>query len=164
MMLRHAALLALAFLVPAEPGSLTAVSYSQWQQKLASYRGEIVVVDFWATWCSPCLQRFPHIVQLHEQYGGKGVRVVSVALEDRSDPAAIERARAFLKKQSAALDSFRLDEEIPDAFEKLDLLGIPAVLIYDREGKLRHKLTGDNPNRQYKNEDVDRALEDLLAR
>jgi thiol-disulfide isomerase/thioredoxin len=163
-MVWKAALLALSFLVPAEPGSLTALSYEQWQQKLASYRGDIVVVDFWATWCSPCLQRFPHIVQLHQQYGGKGVRFVSLALEDKSDPGAIERARAFLKKQNAGFDSFRLDEEIPDAFEKLDLLGIPAVLIYDREGKLRHKLTGDNPNRQYKNEDVDRALEELRDR
>jgi thiol-disulfide isomerase/thioredoxin len=164
MMLRMAALLALAFLMPAQSGSLTAVSFSQWQQHLSAYRGEIVVVDFWATWCSPCLQRFPHIVQLHERYGGKGVRFVSMALEDRSDPGAIERARTFLKKQNAAFDSYRLDEEIPDAFEKLDLLGIPAVLIYDRAGKLRHKLTGDNPNRQYQNEDVDRALDELLAR
>lgn len=142
--------------------ALVPVSFSEWQKSLAGYRGQIVVVDFWATWCAPCIERFPHIVQLHEKYGRRGIKFVSMDLDDKSDPQALDRAREFLIKHSAVFDNYRMDEVVPDAFEKLDLLGIPAVLIYDRDGKLRYKLTGDNPNKQYTNADVDKAIEQLI--
>jgi len=142
--------------------SLVPVTFPQWQQSLAGYRGQFVVVDFWATWCAPCIERFPHIVQLHEKYGRQGIRFVSMDLDDRSDPQALDRAREFLITHNAAFDNYRMDEVVPDAFEKLDLLGIPAVFIYDRQGKLRYRLTGDNPNKQYTNQDVDKAIEQIL--
>lgn len=142
--------------------TLVPVTFPQWQRSLAGYRGQIVVVDFWATWCPPCIERFPHIVQLHEKYGRQGIRFVSMDLDDKSDPQALNRAREFLVKHNAAFDNYRMDEVVPDAFEKLDLLGIPAVFIYDRAGRLLYRLTGDNPNKQYTNEDVDRAIEQLL--
>jgi thiol-disulfide isomerase/thioredoxin len=153
---------------PAKAGSdaiiLRPLTFAQWQQKLASYQGRIVVVDFWATWCAPCIERFPHMVKLHERYGRTGkVRFVSMSLDDKDDPDALRRAQEFLIKQKAAFDNFRMNEITPDAFEKLDLLGIPAVMIYDEDGKLRHKLTGDNPNRQYTNEDVEAAIKLMLS-
>ncbi len=142
--------------------SLVPVTFPQWQKALSGYKGQIVVVDFWATWCAPCIERFPHIVQLHAKYGRRGIRFVSMDLDDKSDLQALDHAREFLVKHKAAFDNYRMDEVVPDAFEKLDLLGIPAVLIYDRDGKLRFKLTGDNPNKQYTNADVDSAVEQLL--
>lgn len=142
--------------------TLVPVTFPQWQKRLADYRGQIVLIDFWATWCAPCVERFPHIVQLYENYGRRGIRFVSMDLDDKSDPQALERARQFLIKHNAAFDNFRMDEVVPDAFEHLDLLGIPAVFIYDRAGKLRYRLTGDNPNKQYTNEDVDKAVEELV--
>ena len=142
--------------------TLVPVTFPRWQNLLAGYRGQVVVIDFWATWCAPCVERFPHIVQLHEKYGRRGIRFVSMDLDDKSDPQALQRALQFLVKENAAFDNFRMDEVVTDAFEQLDLLGIPAVFIYDRAGKLRYRLTGDNPNKQYKNEDVDKAIEQTL--
>ena len=86
-----------------------------------------------------------------------------MSLDDPSDGPALQHAEEFLVKQNAVFDDFRMDEIIPDAFEKLAILGIPAVFIYDGSGKLRYRLTGDNPNRQFTNEDVDNAIKDLLA-
>ncbi|MBP1598639.1 MAG: resA 13 [Acidobacteria bacterium] len=144
------------------PG-LQPITFEAWQEKLVGARGTITVVDFWASWCAPCLERFPHMVALHERYKESGVRFVSVSLDDRDDKGAIEQARSFLARQNAAFENYLMDENITDAFQKLDLLSIPAVLIYGRDGRLRYKLTGDDPNRQFTNEDVDRAIETLLG-
>ncbi len=144
--------------------TLQPMTYRQWQEKLAGYRGNVVVVDFWATWCAPCVQRFPHLVELSRKYGGRsGIKFISMSLDDRSDPGALEQARRFLIQQNATLDNYRMDEIMTDAFDKLDIQGIPAVFIYDREGNLRYRLTGDDPNHQFTNDDVDRAVETLLA-
>ena len=104
------------------------------------------------------------MVQLYQKYGQDGrIRFVSMSLDDRSDTLALEHAKEFLIKQNAVFDDFRMDEIVPDAFEKLCILGIPAVFIYDGSGKLRFRLTGDNPNKQFTNEDVDSAIKDLIA-
>jgi thiol-disulfide isomerase/thioredoxin len=142
---------------------LIPLSYDEWNSKLSSLKPDIVVVDFWATWCAPCLKRFPHLVQLHEEYSGKGVRVVSMCLDDRDDPGSVEAARDFLVAQGAKFDNFLMNENMLDAFEKLDLLGIPAVFIYDRTGKMRYRLTGDNPNNQFSDKDVETSISELLS-
>lgn len=142
--------------------TLIPIRFADWQERLAGYRGSVVVVDFWATWCAPCLERFPHMVALYEKYKGRGIRFVSVSLDDTGDAGALERARDFLVRQKATFDNFLMDENITDAFGMLDLLSIPAVLIYERNGRLRHKLTGDDPNRQFTSADVERALEETL--
>ena len=143
--------------------TITAVTFEQWQQRLVNYKSEIVVVDFWATWCTPCVESFPHMLKMYEKYRVRGVRFVSMNLDDRSDAQALEMALDFLVKQKALFENYRMDEKVPDAFEKLDLQSIPAVLIYDRTGKLRRRLTGDNPNAQFTDEDVEKAIQDLLG-
>jgi thiol-disulfide isomerase/thioredoxin len=147
----------------AEPApSLQPITFQAWQEKLAAGKGTITVVDFWATWCAPCRERFPHMVALHTRYKERGVRFVSMSMDDREDKGAVEQAKAFLVAQHAAFENYLMDENVTDAFQKLDLLSIPAVMIYGRDGRLRFKLTGDDPNKQYTNEDVDRAIEELL--
>jgi thiol-disulfide isomerase/thioredoxin len=149
---------------PAREISLQPVRFEQWQGKLAGYRGQIVVVDFWATWCGPCMERFPYTVALSRKLrGNPKVRFVGMSLDDREDPLALRRARDFLKNSGADFDNYRMDEVIPDAFDKLDLLGIPAVFVYDQEGKLKYRLTGDNPDRQFKDADIDEAIRTLLG-
>jgi cytochrome c biogenesis protein CcmG/thiol:disulfide interchange protein DsbE len=142
---------------------LTAVSYEAWQRELASRRGHVVVVDHWATWCVPCLERFPRMVALSRAYGPRGVRFLSLCLDDRDDPEALDHARGFLSRQAADFPHFLMDEPITAAFEKLDLLGIPAVFVYGRDGALRHRLTGDDPNRQFTDDDVEAAIRSELG-
>lgn len=146
----------------AEAVTLEAVTYDEWLRRLESFQGEIVVVDMWATWCIPCIERFPHMVDLHEKYDQEGVHFVSMCLNDRDDPDAIAAAEDFLKEQDATFTNYLMDENVLDAFEKLGILGIPAVYVYDREGNLSYRLTGDNPNDQFTDADVEEAIVTLL--
>lgn len=143
--------------------SLNAITFAQWKDKLPGYQPNIVVVDNWATWCSPCIKRFPKMVELDQRYRDKGVDFVSINLDDHEDADALDKAEQFLNEVNATFDNYYMDENVLDAFEKLDLLGIPAVVIYDGKGKERYRLTGDNPNKQFTDEDIEDAVKVLLA-
>jgi len=143
--------------------TLVPVTFEAWQQELRDLTGRIVVVDMWATWCLPCIERFPHMVQLAQHYSDRDVQFVSMCLDDRDDPEAIALAQRFLTEQQARFRNYLMDEVVTRGFEKLDLLGIPAVFIYGPNGELRYRLTGDDPNRQFTDADVDRAVAALLA-
>lgn len=142
---------------------LTPVTFEEWQRELASMEGEIVVVDLWATWCAPCIERFPKMVEMSDRYADRGVRFVSLSLDDRDDDSTVSQVRQFLRESDVShMANYLMDEIIPDAFEKLDLLGIPAVFVYDGDGNLRYRLTGDDPRNQFTEEDVKDAVEELL--
>jgi len=143
--------------------TLQPLHFDQWNRELASLRGNVLVVDVWATWCVPCLQRFPHIVELERRYRDRGVTVVSMSVDDRDDKKAAQMARQFLVKQNARFRNYMMDEPILDAFQKLGVQGIPAVFIYDRTGRQRYFLNADDPNRQFTAKDVDDAIATLLS-
>ena len=139
------------------------VTFTQWQKVITAYKGNILVVDMWATWCSSCLTRFPHMVKMSKDYDGKGVTFISLLLEDPEEPEAIENAKRFLIKQKADFDHYFMNENIMVSFEKLDLLGIPTVFIYSQDGNLVYRLTGDNPNKQFTEKDIESAINQLLG-
>lgn len=143
--------------------TLEPVSFETWEEELDLLKGDIVVVDMWATWCLPCIERFPHMIELAQKYADRDVEFVSLCLDDPDDDDAIALAQKFLTEQGARFPNFLMDEVVTQAFDKLDLLGIPAVFIYGRDGALRHRLTGDDPNNQFTDADVDEAIEELLA-
>src|SRR5437016_789885 len=64
-------------------------------QTLAQYRGKIVVLDFWATWCGPCAEVMPQMQKLHEKYADKGVVVFGVNSWEKSDPVALMQKKRF---------------------------------------------------------------------
>jgi len=150
---------------PMQTGSveLVSVTVDQWREEIGKLRGEIVVTDMWATWCIPCIERFPHMVELARRYAKDGVRFVSTCLDDPGDEQAVAYARQFLQEQNATFANYLIDDNIADSFEKLDLLTIPAVFIYGRDGEIRYRLTADDPNNQFTDQDVEEAIEELLG-
>jgi thiol-disulfide isomerase/thioredoxin len=148
---------------PATAVALRPVHFDGWKRELASLKGNVVVVDVWATWCVPCLDRFPHIVDLSRRFRDQGVAVISISVDDREDKRAVEMARKFLAEQNAAFRNYLMDENILDAFEKLGVQGIPAVFVYDRTGRQRYFLNADDPNHQFTSKDVDDAVAALVS-
>jgi thiol-disulfide isomerase/thioredoxin len=147
----------------AQAVTLEPIRFEDWQRKLQSMKGRIVLVDVWATWCAPCIERFPHMVQLYKRYKGRGVQFVSMSVDDREDAAAVAKARQFVVQQDATFPNYLMDENIMQSFEKLGVQGIPAVFLYDRAGRRRYDLNGDDPNHQATLKDVDDALAALVA-
>ncbi len=147
---------------PVEEVTFESVTYEQWQAVVAGSDDGILVVDMWATWCVPCVERFPKMVEMYHHYSPQGVAFASMSLDDRGDAGALERAFEFLQEQRAVFPNYRMDEEVLEGFEKLDLLTIPAVYVYD-QGSLRHRFVSDHPDRQFTEADIQRTIEDLLA-
>ncbi|MGQ9427097.1 TlpA family protein disulfide reductase [Gilvimarinus sp. F26214L] len=144
-------------------GRIKPLSFQEWGQQLESYQPKVVVVDLWAMWCSPCIERFPKMVDMHEQYASKGVEIVAVNLDNRDDKDALQRAETFLAEIGANFDNYHMNENLIEAFEHFGLIGIPAVVIYDGEGRERYRLTGTNPNKQFTDKDIEAAINELLA-
>jgi thiol-disulfide isomerase/thioredoxin len=108
-------------------------------------QGKVVLIDFWATWCPPCVQLFPHTVELHKRWAQRGLVVATVSLDDPSDDSAVRR---FLAGKGADFPNFisRFGASGRSA-EAFDIPGgaIPFLRIYDRNGKPLISLGGDKP-------------------
>lgn len=143
---------------------LKPVSFQQWEAVLNNSNGQITVVDYWASWCAPCIERFPHMVEMHHKYKDQGVRFLSLNLDEYDDQESINWANNFLARTRAVFPNYHMKENMLAAFERLDLLGIPVVRIYAADGMELHRLSGDNPNKQFSEKDVENAILGLLAR
>ena len=164
-------LLALCLLAPvsaraqgaAAGTGLQPVSFAEWDAVLESLRGSIVVVDYWASWCPPCIERFPHMVEMHHEYADRGVQFISLNLDEQGDTEALEWCNEFLARVKAEFPNYHVAENMTAAFERLDLLGLPVVRIFAPDGSEAYKLTGDNPYQQFTEQDVKDAIVELLA-
>jgi len=100
-------------------------------------KGKVVMVDFWATWCKPCVEKFPHLVELHKKYGDKGLVCMSASLDDADDK---EMALKFLKEKGAAFPNFLLTASGKEEEKKLEDRyglegGIPHWVVFSRSGE-----------------------------
>ena len=104
--------------------------------------GKAVLVNLWASWCGPCRMEFPDLVKLQRDYESRGLKVVFVSWDDRSEDAA-----RFLAKQGVTTPSFikggtQNDQDFLNGISPKLTGAIPATLIYDSTGKLRDMWEG----------------------
>jgi peroxiredoxin len=98
-------------------------------ERLAALRGEVVLVDFWASWCGPCLDALPSVEALHQKYGKRGLRILGVA----SDPPETVRAMAKEHKLHYTL----LADEKEEIQGRYFVYAIPTAVVIDRAGVVR---------------------------
>ena len=119
---------------PAVPGKafLPVVDGATLQLRIAEHRGQVVLVDFWATWCPPCRKAFPHTVELAHRYAERGLRVVTVSLDNQEQ---IPQAASFTADHSGPAEHFVSQHGTGsrsfDEFE-IDAGLIPYFKLYDR--------------------------------
>jgi thiol:disulfide interchange protein DsbD len=101
----------------------------------SAFNGKVVVVNFWATWCVPCIQEIPGFNKLHQQLGGKGVVVLGVSMDEEG----AERVRPFLQKHPmdylVALGSEAISKQY-------GLDELPVTIVFDRSGKQVKRFEG----------------------
>ena len=143
----------------ANPGvPVAAISPEKLPAVVEKYRGKVLLIDYWATWCEPCKELFPHTVALSREFGDRGLAVVSLSLDDEEEEAAV---RKFLTANGATFENLRATTGASS--ESTDRLGIPGgalpfFQLYDRAGKLRKTFPAP-----VKPAEVDRAVRQLLA-
>jgi len=102
---------------------------------LASYRGKVVLLNFWATWCTPCRGEIPSFVQWQDSYGPQGLQILGISMDDGPQPV-----REFY-------DKFKMNYPVAVGTDKLaqsygGVLGLPVSFLIGRDGKIAAKYIG----------------------
>ena len=106
--------------------------------KIADYKGRVVVLDFYATWCEPCRAETPHLVNLQKQYGDKGLQVIGLNVGGEDDRAQVP---AYAKEFGIEYPLAYPDDDLADQLLS-DNQNIPQSFVYDRNGKLIKRFIG----------------------
>ncbi len=131
-----------AYQAPKQPELLSAgESAPNWElsdlqgnkYSLSDYRGKIVIMDFWATWCGPCAAIMPDLQKLHEKYTGRGVVVFGISIWESGDPAA------FMKKKGYTYQIFVNGDKIAEDYR---ISGIPTLYVIGVDGKILYSELG----------------------
>jgi thiol-disulfide isomerase/thioredoxin len=122
---------------------------------LEDYRGKVVLLNLWATWCAPCLNEMPTLDRLKAELGSDDFEVLAVSI----DRGEIEKSRIFLDRTGAQHLALLVDEthELNFAFKAYTL---PTTLLLDREGRLIGRIVGDTV---WDSREVKRLIKAVIA-
>ena len=133
---------------PADP---VLVDLAGYQQLLAKYRGKPLVVNFWATWCEPCRDEYPMMVELAKQFKPQGVEVVGIDMDDESDMNLVRR---FLVKMAPGFPNYRQKPGIDldrfyDGVNPQWKGTMPQTMFYGKDGNVVGFFLGSRPRPQF---------------
>jgi thiol-disulfide isomerase/thioredoxin len=107
--------------------------------KLSEFKGKVVVMNLWATWCAPCQKEMPTLAALQKNFGAKPIAIVPVSIDSK---AAVDKAKAFIAGNKP-LPFFHDDEGALSPVLKPAVEGYPTSFIYDRKGNLYGVVQGE---------------------
>jgi cytochrome c biogenesis protein CcmG, thiol:disulfide interchange protein DsbE len=105
------------------------------EKSLADYRGKVLMINVWATWCLPCRVEMPSIEALDKDYARKGLKIVAVSIDD---PGTDSTIRAFAKQYGLTFEI--LHDPQGKISEAYDITGYPETFIVGKDGVIRRKL------------------------
>jgi thiol-disulfide isomerase/thioredoxin len=104
---------------------------------LSQLKGKVVLLDFWATWCGPCKESIPHLIQLYKDYRESGFELVGMNV-DNGDGEVVRR---FITSMDIPYPVVTAPEDVLRSYR---VTGIPATFLIDKEGKIRERMAGFN--------------------
>ena len=113
--------------------------------RLADYKGKVIILNFWATWCGPCQTEIPDLVETYAEYKDQGVVVLGVSIDD-----APETLRAYGAQKDMNYPSLLLTDEVDDAYGPI--VGVPITFFIGRDGQIARKHLGPVTREQVKRE------------
>ncbi len=149
---------------------LQILDWEELQRLIAAKRGKVVVLDCWSTSCAPCIREFPNLVALQKKHNPDDLTCISLSFDyegiGRPEDER-ERVLAFLKKQNAEFTNVLSSLDSDALTAKLEIPSIPAVFVYDRQGRLHKRFDNRHASRDggpFTYKQVSAVVEELLAR
>lgn len=122
---------------------------------LANYKGYVLVVEFFATWCEGCQESLPHLINLNKQFGKQGLQILGLNPGVRGD--TVDVVRQFVREKQINFPVALVDD---DLLIDYGIQPIPAIFIIDKKGVLVQKFVGYNPDIQ---KEMESTIKGLLA-
>jgi cytochrome c biogenesis protein CcmG, thiol:disulfide interchange protein DsbE len=124
---------------------------------IADYKGSVVVLNVWATWCAPCVREMPALERLHQKLGPRGLEIIAVSVD--TTPDADVAVRNFRDRFGLTFPLLR--DPTGDIQTAYAVSGLPTTFIIDRRGRIQQKLLGA---REWDGEEMVAQLEKLLEK
>ncbi|WP_243371100.1 TlpA disulfide reductase family protein [Geotalea sp. SG265] len=133
---------------PAPPINVTTISGQP--VTLANYKGHVLVLDFFATWCSPCREAIPHLLSLNRKYGKQGLQILGMSVDDGSDRVV----KSFIAERKISYPVTMVDEDLQVNY---GLRSVPTIFVISKKGIVAERFQGYS-------DEVGRALENAVKR
>lgn len=120
-------------------------------------KGEkVTIIDFWATWCQPCVRSIPKLIEIHNQYSNRGVQVIGINVDS---PRNISKVRPFASSKGITYPVL-LDSN-SEVMSSMGLSVLPSILIVDKNNKVVVSLAGFLPGEE---EEIKKLLDELISK
>jgi len=103
---------------------------------LSDFKGKVVILDFWATWCGPCVMEIPHFIELQKQYKDQGVAIVGISV----DSEGIEVVKSFVQKHQVNYPILMADAKVQQSYGEIQ--AIPTTFVLDTSGIIQKQYIG----------------------